>query len=126
MPHDPHSSSLELDEPPLLPDLPEPLPLFPDLPLEDDESSGFHPPHPSEDEELDEPQSPDPEPDDPLPLLPDLPLPEPLFPLLPEDDESDLPHPQSGEEDDDDDHPPETSCAEVDAAIRNRVTFILY
>jgi len=104
--------------------LPEPLPLFPDLPLEDDESSGFHPPHPSEEEELS--QSPDPELDDP-PLLPDLPLPEPLFPLLPEEDESsDLSHPQSGEEDDDDDHPPETSCVEAEAAIRNRETFILY
>ena len=110
-----------------MPDLPLPDPLLPDLP-EDDES---HEPHELEEQGF--PQSPledeDPPllPDVPLPLLPDLPLPEPLFPLLPEEDESsDLPHPQSGEEDDDDDHPPETSCVEAEAAIRNRETFILY
>ena len=70
-------SPLEFEDPPLLPDFPSSRrPLFPLLPEED-------PLEPQSSDELDEPQSPEPE---PLPLLPDLPLPEPLLPDLPEDE----------------------------------------
>ena len=99
LPHPPcHISFEEEDFELLFPDLPEPLPLLPDLPLDDEEyscHSQLLQSSSEEDELLD------------LPLFPD---PDPLFPLLPEDEElfqssSSFFHPSSDQEVLDDDEP---------------------
>jgi len=85
----------------LFPDLPEPLPLLPDLPLDDDEyschSHSLQSLLDDDEETLD------------LPLFPE---PLPLFPDLPEDDElfqSSFFHPSSDQEVLDDDELPQSS-----------------